>query len=249
MGKSVGLVGSIVNKIGNFVFSTWHGMQIIKAYQPNISNPRSAAQVAQRDRFDYAIQYSIAANKLPYLKHLWDMITPQFRTPFNQFTSLNLLKADYEVDNTLCPNKMIINANNDYLQHIILSGAQSCAVDIWYNPGLDVSGCGDEPDGFLIIQVFNANLLADPNQSPFLDAKMCDEYIFNDHWPIVADTPVVSEYKLFYDLCCPECADPAGECCDACVWIIPVFSGGVDASSDPLLITKAAEAVLLCTPA
>jgi len=80
MAKLVGLVGSIVNKAGTFVFSTWKGIQVARAYQPNVSNPRSAGQTAQRTKFDYVIQYAIAMNRLPYLKRVWSLITDPHRT-------------------------------------------------------------------------------------------------------------------------------------------------------------------------
>jgi len=248
MAKLVGLVGSIVNKAGTFVFSTWKGIQVAKAYQPNVSNPRSAGQVAQRTKFDYAVQYGIAMNRLPYLKRLWSLITPQERTPYNEFVSRNLLAGDFETDNTLCPNKMIIGDNNDYIQGLTWPVAGSCAAGVWTMDGLDIDGCGAAPDGILIVQVFQANLLADPDQSPFRDCRMCEEYVPEAVWP---DAALVSTacYQDVFDICCPACADPSAECCDSALWLIPVWSDGADASSDPTLITKAGIPILACTPA
>ena len=248
MAKLVGLVGSIVNKAGTFVFSTWHGIQVAKAYQPNVTNPRSAGQTAQRTKFDYSVQYGIAMNRIPYLKHIWSLITPQERTPYNEFVSRNLLNGTFETDNTLCPNKMIIADNNDYIQHLVLPGTQSCALGIWTLDGLDIAGCGVEPDGILMVQVFQSNLLTTPDDSPFRDARMCETYVNEAAWPddALANT---ANFEDVFEICCPECAAPAAECCDAALWLIPVWSNGVDASSDPTLITKVGLPILACTPA
>ena len=248
MGKAVGLVGNIRNKIGNFVFSTWNGIQVVKAYQPVVGNPRSDGQVAQRTRFDYAVQYGIAANRLPYLKHIWGLITPQTRSVYNEVVSRNLQGATFETDNTLCPNKMVIADNNDFVGNLVLPGDQSCALGIWTLDGLDTCGCGEEPDGILMVQVFNANLLADPDQAPFRDVRMCEAYSQQTTWPIVA-LANTAQYEDVFNICCPDCADPASACCDSTLWIIPLFSGGVDASADPTLITKVGLPILVCTPA
>jgi len=246
--KAVGLVGSIVNKAGNFVFTTWKGIQVIKVYQPNVSNPRSAAQTAQRTKFDYSIQYGSAMNQIPYLKHLWKLITAEHRTEYNEFVSRNLLSATFEADNTLCTNLLIISDNDDYIQNFELPGDQSCLAGVWTLDGLDLCGCGDEPDGILLVQVFNANLLTVPGDSPFPNAHMCEKYSQVLTWPI-ASLDTNAYYEGVYEICCPACADPAAECCDASVWLIPVWSNGVDASYDPSLITKAGNPILVCTPA
>jgi len=248
MAKLVGLVGSIVNKAGNFVFSTWKGIQVAKAYQPNVVNPKTAGQVAQRTKFDYTVQYGIAMNRLPYLKHLWSLITPQKRGEYNEFVSRNLISGDFETDNTLCPNKMIISDNNDYIQNLEWPVAGACANGIWTMDGLDIDGCGTEPDGILIVQVFQSNLLTDPTQSPFRDVRMCETYVVEAAWPDAA-LASAAHFEDVFDICWPACADPAAECCDAAIWIIPVYSGGLDASADPTLITKAGNAILGCTAA
>ena len=245
MGKLVGLVGSITNKIGTFVFSTWKGIQVARAYQPNVSNPKSTGQIAQRTKFDYVVQYSIAMNRLPFMKHLWSLITPQQRSAINEFTSRNLKSATFETDSTLCSNKLILADNNDYIQNLVFPGNQFCADGIWTLDGLDVCGCGVEPDGVILVQVFQSNLLVDPDQSPFRDARMCEAYSQEVVWPIVA-LANTAQYEDVFDICCPDCDDIAGVCCDSSLWIIPVWSNGLDASLDPTLILKVGLPVLAC---
>jgi len=248
MGKLVGLVGSITNKIGTFVFSTWKGIQVARAYQPNVSNPKSVGQVAQRTKFDYAVQYGIAINRLPFLKHLWSLITPQTRSAYNEFVSRNLKSASFETDNTLCANLLVLADNNDYISNLVLPGTQSCAAGIWTLDGLDECGCGDQPDGIILVQVYQSNLLVDPDQSPFRDARMCEAYSQQLTWPIAA-LANTAQYEDLFDICCPTCALASSTCCDAALWVIPVWSDGADAALDPTLITKAGLPILVCTPA
>lgn len=48
MGKNVGLIGSVSGKVGNVVYSVQGGTQTVRAYQPSVSNPKSAGQQRQR---------------------------------------------------------------------------------------------------------------------------------------------------------------------------------------------------------
>ena len=249
MAKLVGLVGSIVNKAGNFVFSTWKGIQVAKAYQPNVVNPRSEGQVAQRTKFDYAVQYGIAMNRVPYLKQLWSLITPSTRVPYNEFLSRNLRNATFEADNTLCTNKIIISDNNDNLKSIV-NGATSCALSSWDFDDIALGGCGDDPDGVLLIDVYNSNLLADPSQSPFRDSRMCvtiydiDTYgSVPGTWPM--EIPVhAPQYEDVFDVC--YAAGDISGCLAYALWLIPFYTDGSgSAPSSPSDITRVGNAVLL----
>jgi len=245
MAKLVGLVGSIVQKSGNFVFSTWKGIQVMRVYNPNKSKPRSQKQISQSEKFLFASQYSIAMSKTTYLKHIWKLITPFRKQSYNMFLKLNLENAAFESDNTLCPNHLIINNNHDDLQTLIFSDQLSCKDGIWKLDGLDLAGCGIEPDGVLLIQVFQSNLLSDPDLSPFKDCRICESYSQELSWPILALTNL-PHYEDVFDICCPECPAPGTECCNSTLWVIPVFSAGIDASYDPSLILKAGNPLLAC---
>jgi len=190
----------------------------------------------------------MAMNQLPFLQHIWSLITSQFRTPYNEFVSRNLKGADYEADNTLAPNKIIIAANNDYCAGLLLPDDQSCALGIWTLDGLDAAGCGVEPDGVLLVQVLQPTFLVDPNQSPFGHARVCEAYSQELTWPI-ASLANVAMYEDVFEICCPTCLLASSTACDACLWAIPVWSNGVDASANPKLITKVGSPILVCTPA
>ena len=54
MAKIIGLnMPNVRGKIGNVVYTTYKEGVVARAYQPNVTNPRSMLQVAQRTRFTY----------------------------------------------------------------------------------------------------------------------------------------------------------------------------------------------------
>lgn len=53
MAKSVGLIGTLSGKVGNAVFCKGeNGGTIVRAYQPQVNNPKSSAQTAQRAKLN-----------------------------------------------------------------------------------------------------------------------------------------------------------------------------------------------------
>ena len=64
MAKIFGLNGVVRGRQGNNVFSVQNGIQVIKVYQPAVSNPRTPAQVDQRTKFALAGRMSGATPAL-----------------------------------------------------------------------------------------------------------------------------------------------------------------------------------------
>ena len=60
--KLTGLTGTGVGKLGNTVFSVNAGVQIVREYNPNISNPSTVAQVNQRARMKLLAQLACAVS-------------------------------------------------------------------------------------------------------------------------------------------------------------------------------------------
>lgn len=54
MGKSTNGLGQFTGKVGSVVFSVADGEQVIRAYQPNVKNPRTSAQLIQRAKVNVA---------------------------------------------------------------------------------------------------------------------------------------------------------------------------------------------------
>lgn len=57
MAKGNMIIGTGRGKVGNVVFSNLKGEQITKVYQPQVTNPRSYAQMYQRARFSNAVKF------------------------------------------------------------------------------------------------------------------------------------------------------------------------------------------------
>jgi hypothetical protein len=246
MAKSVGLVGSIKNKAGNIIFKSWKSIQCVTSNPHTIRNNPSPREIITRTKFKSIVEYSSAMNKLPFLKHLWKLTTVFPQSATNTFFNTNFKKAIFESDNSLCSNRVIISENDNNIKPLALSGKESCSDGIWTLDGLNFHSCGINPDGIILIQIFNSNHLANPDQAPFRGVKICEDYKFPKSFPIniLANIP---HYQDIFDICCSECATPE-ICCNSSLWVIPVFSNGVDASANPGLITKAGNPLLLCVP-
>ena len=54
--KSTGLFGKNSGRVGGVVYSNYRGQQIVRSYQPQVKNPNSKAQVAQRAKFKLVSQ-------------------------------------------------------------------------------------------------------------------------------------------------------------------------------------------------
>lgn len=54
MGKATNGLGQFTGKVGSVVFSVSDGEQVVKAYQPNVKNPRTSAQLIQRAKINVA---------------------------------------------------------------------------------------------------------------------------------------------------------------------------------------------------
>lgn len=84
MAKMTSLNGKVYGKIGSIVYSTNAGQTIAREYNPNVSNPNTAAQVNQRARLKLASQ--LAAALAPVIAIPRDGM----KTPRNQFISMNM---------------------------------------------------------------------------------------------------------------------------------------------------------------
>ena len=61
--KSTGLFGKNSGRVGGVVYSNYRGEQIVRAYQPKVSNPNSVLQVAQRAKFKLMSQLATELKK------------------------------------------------------------------------------------------------------------------------------------------------------------------------------------------
>ena len=89
MGKLVGgPFGQLSGKTGDLVGSSWKGISTIKRYQPNVSNPQTAGQVAQRSKMANIVAFSQSILAV-VIKPLWDRFQSGM-SGYNAFVSRNI---------------------------------------------------------------------------------------------------------------------------------------------------------------
>lgn len=101
MAIAVGLIGNLKGKVGNSVFATRRGTQIVRVYQPTVANPKSRRQEYSRAKFGLAV---FVAKPLARIFNIgWGKVAPTYT--FQKAISM-IVPAD---------NGVITNAGNDQL--------------------------------------------------------------------------------------------------------------------------------------
>lgn len=92
MGKiEQGILGGVSGRVGSVVGASWKGVPTIRVYQPNVSNPRTAAQTTQRTAFSGITK--IASSLLtPLIKSFWDRFAVK-QSGYNAFIAANKLES------------------------------------------------------------------------------------------------------------------------------------------------------------
>ncbi len=88
MGKiTQGILGPFSGKCGGIVGGSWKGIATIKGYQPQVSNPKTASQIANRSKLAFVVAFaqSILATMI---KPLWDRFQSGM-SGYNAFVSVN----------------------------------------------------------------------------------------------------------------------------------------------------------------
>lgn len=84
------LIGRSANKIGNVVFSTWKGINVLKEKPASVANPRTDGQVAQRSAMSQLV--AIARSILSTLQISFREMAVQM-SAYNAFVKYNLTEA------------------------------------------------------------------------------------------------------------------------------------------------------------
>ena len=84
---SQGILGPYSGKCGAVVGSSWKGIAVQKGYQPQVSNPRSASQIGNRDKMAYVVTFARVL-LASVIKPLWDRFASQM-SGYNAFVSTN----------------------------------------------------------------------------------------------------------------------------------------------------------------
>lgn len=114
--KQYGILGKGSGKLGSSVFAISGGEQIVRQYNPVVSNPNTAAQVAQRAKLKLMSQ--IAADLAPILAIPKDGL----KSTRNIFVSRNIGFATYEDNEAqIDVQKLQITAGTSYLPQVLVN--------------------------------------------------------------------------------------------------------------------------------
>lgn len=95
MGKFYnGILGTMTGKVGGVVGRTWKGINTVSSYQPNVSNPRTNAQLAQRGKLTGLTRLASVLNS-GIIKPLWDKDAKKM-SGFNAWIQANMPFADID---------------------------------------------------------------------------------------------------------------------------------------------------------
>lgn len=83
-----GILGGFQNKIGSVVGTTWKGIAVMKAKPLSVANPRTAAQVGNRDRFANCALWGSKINAT-VIKPLWDRFAVR-KSGYNAWVQYNI---------------------------------------------------------------------------------------------------------------------------------------------------------------
>lgn len=92
-----GILGGISGRVGNVVGSSWKGIPVLKTRPLSVANPRTNAQVEQRDKMSTMVKIGSEALN-GFVRPLWDRFASQM-SGYNAFISANIqsLNASAEI--------------------------------------------------------------------------------------------------------------------------------------------------------
>lgn len=107
--KSTGLFGKNSGRVGGVVYSNYRGVQIVRAYQPKVSNPSTTKQVAQRAKFKLASQVAASLSAELKMSYISDV---RKETSRNSFVKAMLKKITYSNGQATLPIEDVILTNS-----------------------------------------------------------------------------------------------------------------------------------------
>lgn len=123
--KLNGVFGTGSGKVGNSVWAVSSGVQIVRPYQPNVTNPNTDAQVEQRAKFKLMSQVALALTSIIAFKKK-GLVSAR-----NQFVSANIGFCDYiDGQATLDLTQLNLTGSNAPLPEIQGTAGQDLAVAV-----------------------------------------------------------------------------------------------------------------------
>lgn len=88
MGKiNQGILGGVSGKVGGVVGTSWKGIAVLKAMPISVANPKTAAQVSNRDRNTAVLRFAQSVGTT-FIRTYWNRFAKKM-SGFNDFMSVN----------------------------------------------------------------------------------------------------------------------------------------------------------------
>lgn len=107
--KSTGLFGKNSGRVGGVVYSNYRGEQIVRSYQPQVKNPNTRGQVAQRAKFKLVSQVGASLGKEIAMSFVPNVAK---ESPRNAFVKAMLKKTMYTMNKAALPIEEIVLTNS-----------------------------------------------------------------------------------------------------------------------------------------
>lgn len=181
--KLNGIFGKGSGKVGESVWAVSGGVQIVRPYNPNVTNPQTPAQMQQRAKFKLMSQ--IAADLASVIAIPKDGL----KSSRNQFVSKNIGLAEYKNDHAeVTVTGLQLTPGSAYLPSVVFQlQAGNYTVRMADTPSADVDGVcyiliGKDADKQLIV----------------LDSALCTEAGENEDFEYLFEAPGSVEFILAY---------------------------------------------------
>ena len=153
MGKFYnGVLGTMTGKVGGVVGRTWKGINTVAAYQPNVSNPRTNLQVAQRGKMAAITVFASQINT-SIIKPLWDRFAKGM-SGYNAFIQNNIpFVSDLGVIDL---SKLEISKGKMVAPVILDAGCHDDGWDIQWDPAIADSYSMSTDKAYILITTGDA---------------------------------------------------------------------------------------------
>lgn len=109
--KSTGLFGKNSGRVGGVVYSNYRGEQVVRTYQPKVSNPSTARQVEQRQKFKLVSQVGASLGREIAVSYRPDR---NVETPRNAWLKNTIKKVTFERgEASLSVNDIVLTNSRD----------------------------------------------------------------------------------------------------------------------------------------
>lgn len=155
------ILGKGTGKLGGMVLSVNSGEQIVREYNPKVSNPQTDAQVEQRAKFKLLSQLAASlSNSIAFRKM-------KMQSPRNRFVSANIKNASFENDEAqIFLDALDLTGGSQSLPELVITRGENEAITI----ALSEAAAGDIKR--IVYSIYKVN---DGNKLQFIKELLVSE--------------------------------------------------------------------------